>query len=403
MKFKPTNIKGAADTLPNEQMLRNRVVATLRRNFESYGFVPIETAALNYKEVLSYKYDEDAEIVKEIYKIRDQGERDLGLRFDLTVPFAKFIATNRNLKMPFRRYEIGKVWRNGPVKAGRLREFYQCDIDVVGQKGVEVEAEIIALAVNCFLQLGITPLVKYGNRKVLTSLIPQNANVDKVIAVIDRMEKITREELVTELEKLISKKDSQKLLEAITSPISLRASAASEPMQEIETLAKLLDDMGVGKYCEFVPSLARGLNVYTGTVWEIVDAKGRFSGAIGAGGRYDNIITDWVDNGLQYPAVGMAFGLEPIMHLLETSENTNTVDLLLISMAEFAPAQRVANKFREREFKTLVLSGMKVQKAFEYADKTGIPKVAVIGEREITSGKIKIKDMKSGTEEEVTI
>jgi len=403
MKFKPTNIKGAADTLPNEQMLRNRVVATLRRNFESYGFVPIETAALNYKEVLSYKYDEDAEIVKEIYKIRDQGERDLGLRFDLTVPFSKFIATNRNLKMPFRRYEIGKVWRNGPVKAGRLREFYQCDIDVVGQKGVEVEAEIIALAIKCYLELGITPLVKYGNRKVLTSLIPQDANVDKVIAVIDRMEKITREELVTELEKLICRQDAQKLLEAITSPISLRASAASEPMQEIETLAKLLDDMGVGKYCEFVPSLARGLNVYTGTVWEIVDAQGRFTGAIGAGGRYDNIITDWVDNGLQYPAVGMAFGLEPIMHLLETSENTNPVDLLLISMAEFASAQRVANKFREREFKTLVLSGMKVQKAFEYADKTGIPKVAVIGEREITSGKIKIKDMKSGTEEEVTI
>jgi histidyl-tRNA synthetase len=403
MKFKPTNIKGAADTLPNEQMLRNRVVATLRRNFENYGFVPIETAVLNYKEVLSYKYDEDAEIVKEIYKIRDQGERDLGLRFDLTVPFAKFIATNRNLKMPFRRYEIGKVWRNGPVKAGRLREFYQCDIDVVGQKGVEVEAEIIALAVNCFLQLGITPLVKYGNRKVLTSLIPQDANVDKVIAVIDRMEKITREELVTELEKLICRQDAQKLLEAITSPISLRASAASEPMQEIETLAKLLDDMGVGKYCEFVPSLARGLNVYTGTVWEVVDKLGRISGSIGGDGRYDNIITDWVDNGLQFPAVGMAFGLEPIMHLLETSQNSNPVDLLLISMAEFAPAQRVANKFREREFKTLVLSGMKVQKAFEYADKTGIPKVAVIGEREIASGKIKIKDMKSGTEEEVTI
>ncbi|MCL2586657.1 MAG: histidine--tRNA ligase [Firmicutes bacterium] len=390
-KFKPTNIKGAADTLPAEQIIRNRVIDILKRNFELHGFVPIETAMLNYMEVLGYKYESDAEIVREIYKIKDQGDRDLGLRFDLTVPFAKFIATNRDIKMPFRRYEIGKVWRNGPVKAGRLREFYQCDIDVVGQKGVEVEAELIAMAVKCYLELGITPLVKYGNRKVLSSLIPNNT--EKVIAVIDKMEKISKKELETELEKLISKAEVKKLL------VELEKGIRNE---EVEELSRLLDEMGVSEYCAYTPSLARGLNVYTGTVWEVFDKNARIAGSLGGGGRYDNIITDWVDNGLEYPAVGMAFGLEPIMYLLqELQVVASPVDLLIISMKNFVQSQAVADRFRAAGKRVLILSGMKVGKAFEYADKVGIPSVAVVGEKELSDGRIRIKDMATGGEQEV--
>ena len=171
MSFKPINIKGASDNSPAEQIMRNRVTGVLRRNFEAYGYLPIETASLNYLELLTYKYDGNAEIVREIYKIKDQGERDLGLRFDLTIPFAKYIAMNRNLKMPFKRYEIGKVWRNGPVKAGRVREFYQCDVDAVGISGAYIEAEMMALAIRCFLELGIEPIIRYGNRKLLLFLL----------------------------------------------------------------------------------------------------------------------------------------------------------------------------------------------------------------------------------------
>lgn len=398
-KFKPTNIKGATDTLPPQQILRNRVIEVLRRNFELHGFAPIETASLNYREVLAYKYDDDAEIVREIYKIQDLGERELGLRFDLTVPFCKFIATNRNLKMPFRRYEIGKVWRNGPVRAGRLREFYQCDIDVVGQQGAEVEAEIIALAIRCFLDLGIKPIIKYGNRNVLKSVIEgagvKSEHVDKVVTLIDKMEKITRKELEAELGKFMDKGAS----------IALLTTFEKMPKNdEVRNLEKLLNDMGIAKYCVYTPSLARGLNVYTGTIWEVVDGDGRLDGSLGGGGRYDKIITDWVDNGLQYPAVGMAFGLEPIMFLLENSMNqdAHTVDLLLVSMKDFAQAHNVANRLRERGIRTLVLS-TKVSKAFEYADKTGIPQVAVLGEREIMDGKLRIKNMSSGEESEENI
>ena len=403
-KFKPTNIKGAIDTLPGVQVLRNHVLDVLRRNFESYGYAPIETASVNYLEMLSYKYDENAEIVREIYKIKDQGERDLGLRFDLTVPFCKFIATNRNLKMPFRRYEIGKVWRNGPVKAGRLREFYQCDIDVVGIKEVAVEAEMIALAVKIFRELGIEPIIKYGNRKLLTELIGTargkreegNGHLDKIIAVIDRWEKIPREELETELAKFLDKKNVSKLI----------ASFENATHPEVEELQRALEELGVAECCRFTPHLARGLNYYTGTIWEVFDKAGRITSSLGGGGRYDKIITDWIDNGLEYPSVGMAFGLEPIMAVLQGEAGNGKreafVDMLLVPIGGVGKqAQELASTLRDKGKKVLVWHGGKVGKAMEYADKENIASVIVFGEKEASSGKIMVKDMKTGLEKEL--
>ena len=420
-KFKPTNIKGAVDTLPEVQSLRNRVTDTLRKYFEAYGYAPIETASVNYLEILKHKYEDGAEIVREIYKIKDQGDRDLGLRFDLTVPFAKFIASNRNIKMPFRRYEIGKVWRNGPVKAGRLREFYQCDIDVVGTGGQAVEAEMIALAVHAYREIGINPVIKYGNRKLLYALIEmagiEKSNADKVISVIDKMEKITRDELIAELVKLTSKGSAEKLLELMIIAKTDGQDGAKPKFKndEILKLEKALGDFGVADACEFTPNLARGLNIYTGTVWEIFDRNGGISSSLGGGGRYDDIITNWVDNGLSYPAVGMSFGLEPIMAVLKAQEAENSlglkliyervVDIMIVSMNEDKAANELATKLRGQinmwgqPNKVLVMYDMKVGKAFEYADKTGVGAVCVIGSKEVASGEIKLRNMQSGQEE----
>ncbi|MCL2850743.1 MAG: histidine--tRNA ligase [Firmicutes bacterium] len=424
-KFKPSNIKGAIDTLPSTQILRNHVTNTLKQNFEAYGYLPIETAFLNNLDVLTYKYDQNAEIVREIYKIRDQGERDLGLRFDLTVPFSKFIATNRQIKMPFRRYEIGKVFRNGPVKTGRLREFYQCDIDVVGTESQHVEAEIIALAVKCYLELGIVPVVKYNNRKFLTALIePRLKNkqdIDKVIGTIDKIDKISEKEFTSELLEFMTEENVDDLcmlfVDSVKSPLLLEAVAASlthnsnpidihdildEGFTEILKLKKLLTDFGVEEYCHFTPSLARGLNVYTSTVFEVVDKQGRIQSAIGAGGRYDNIITDWIDNGLKYPAVGFSFGLEAIMALLGDNENNkihcSPIDMLLVSMDATKETNNLANNFRSQNKRVLVMYNTKIKHAFEYANKENIPFVAVIGEKEIKAGEFKIKDMATGIE-----
>ena len=169
--MKLMNLKGTNDFLPKDQIIRNKIVDILKKNFEKYGYLPIETPILNYYDLLAYKYDSDAEILSEIYKLKDQGDRNLGLRYDLTVPFCKVIGLNKDLKMPFRRYEIGRVFRNGPVKLGRTREFYQCDIDVVGIDNRYIEAEQILMAINTYKDLGIDVLVKYNNRKLMSGLI----------------------------------------------------------------------------------------------------------------------------------------------------------------------------------------------------------------------------------------
>ena len=195
--MKLMNVKGTFDYLPKDMNIRNQITDTLRKNFDLYGYAPIETPIINYYDLLSYKYEDDAEILSEIYRLTDQGERDLGLRYDLTVPFCKVVAMNKNLNMPFRRYEIGRVFRNGPVKLGRTREFYQCDIDVVGIDNRFIEAEQISMAIKIFKDLGIDIIVKYNNRKLMSGLILytgiEEDKINKVIGVIDKLEKVQKE------------------------------------------------------------------------------------------------------------------------------------------------------------------------------------------------------------------
>lgn len=380
-QFEPTNIKGASDFLPATQIMRNQIIDTLKKNFEAFGFLPLETALLNYYELLSYKYDDNAEILREIYKMKDQGDRDLGLRFDLTVPFCKVIAMNKNLRMPFKRYEIGKVFRNGPVKLGRTREFYQCDVDCVGIAGPHIEAELVCLTVKCFKALGIEPTVKIGSRKMLTDIIGKHAG--HVIPILDRIGKDSRDEILTQLRKY----NAEKLLDM-----------KIDPDADLKQLFEILDAMGLKANYEFAPYLARGLNIYTGTVWEVYDKAKRLPSAIGGGGRYDNIIGNFIGSG-NYPAVGISFGLEPICAILQNSaqRQANCIDLCLIPMGTEVKAQTLAESLRATGLRVLVyLGGKAVGKAFEYTDKEGIPFAAVIGGNEIAKNEINVKNMKTG-------
>lgn len=396
MKFEPTNLKGTSDFEPAVQVLRNRVTDSLRKNFQAHGFMPLETTMLNHLDLLTHKYDDNAEIVREIYKLRDQGDRDLGLRFDLTVPFCKYIAMNRNLKMPFARYEIGKVWRNGPVKAGRLREFYQCDIDVVGIPGATIEAEIMALAIKCLKDLGIDPVIKYGNRKLLTQLIAgagvAPSDTDKVIGIIDRMEKVSREELIKDLTAHMAKGQALTLLESFDNPPLIN---------EVCDLQVALKHLGIEKHTRFTPSLARGLNYYTGTIFEGYDKSGNYKSSLCGGGRYDNIITDFISNGVNYPAIGISFGLEPIMAVLSNDEQQpNPVNLLVVPMNTVAESYAMAEKLRAKGKTVQMWHAGKVGKALEYANATNIPYTCVIGERELESQTITIKRMHDGAQQE---
>lgn len=398
------NLKGVTDFDPAVMTLRNHITDTLRRNFELYGYQPLDTAMLNYRDLLTYKYGEQAEIVKEIYSLSDQGARDLGLRFDLTVPFCKYIALNRSLKLPFKRYEIGKVFRNGPVKAGRLREFIQCDVDVVGDGSRGIEIELLELAITCYRQLGITPQIQIGHRQILTGLLQHlgvTANHDAIIGVLDKIKKITRAETLTELGKYLPNDKAIQLLDTVglDLPALEKLLPNNTGIAEIKDLWAQLTALNLAQYCVFTPSLARGLNVYTGVVWEVFDARGQYTSSLGGGGRYDQIITNFVDSGVAYPAVGMSFGLEPITAVLTAAQVPNPIKLLVVPMDTAPQCHALANGLRALGIPTMLWTAKpKVGKAMEYAAATQIPCATVIGADEINNGQFRVKHLTTGTQ-----
>lgn len=413
--MKLMNVKGTFDYMPEDMAIRNRITDVLRKNFEKYGYLPIETPMLNYYDLLSYKYGEDAEILSEIYHLTDQGERDLGLRYDLTVPFCKVVGLNKGLTMPFRRYEIGRVFRNGPVKAGRTREFYQCDVDVVGIDNRYIEAEQILMAINTYRELGIEIYVRYNNRKLMSGIILASGvdsdNIDKVIGVIDKLEKVSKEELYDMLREIGLKDEViDKLFELFSMDYSQYESINfaddikeakklfDEGLSEIKELNGYLLELGIIDDCKFTPTLARGLSIYTGVVFEFYDKLKRINCAIGAGGRYDKIITNFMNNGEEYPAVGLSFGLEPIFVILK--ENEKKVRLIDIYMVPFGEEKervetlKLASKFRSMGYRVLIeMKKKKIGKCFEYADRENIHYVMIIGSDEVNSQVFKIKNM----------
>ena len=409
--MKLMNVKGTYDYMPSDMKIRNDVLDILRRNFEKYGYLPIETPTLNYYELLSYKYSEDAEILSEIYRLTDQGERDLGLRYDLTVPFCKVVGLNKDLILPFRRYEIGKVFRNGPVKAGRTREFYQCDVDVVGIDNRYIEAEQILMAINTYKELGIEAIVKYNNRKLMSGLISlAGISIDKtdsVIGIIDKLEKVSRKELNAMLLEInINQENIDKLFDLFEKNMAdyqklvNENELINEGVNELNEVNNYLSELGIIDSCKFTPTLARGLSIYTGIVFEFYDKLGRISSAIGGGGRYDKIITNFMDNGNSYPAIGLSFGLEPIFVILKQEmEKTRLIDIYMVPLDTNVETLKLATKLREEGFKVLIeMNKKKIGKCFEYAERNNIKYVMIIGENEVTSGKYKIKNMEEKVE-----
>ena len=414
--MKLMNVKGTFDFMPEDMQIRNKIMEVLRRNFEKSGYLPLETPMLNYFDLLSYKYSDDAEILNEIYRLSDQGDRDLGLRYDLTVPFCKVVGLNKSLALPFRRYEIGRVFRNGPVKLGRTREFYQCDVDVVGIDNRFIETEQLLMAYNTYKELGIDIFIKYNNRKLMSGLILlsgiDESKIDSVIGVIDKKEKVSPEDLVLMLEDLDIEKDKiDKLLDLFNKDfnyyetIKEENSLLLEGVNELKEINEYLTNLGIADDTIFTPTLARGLSIYTGIVFEFYDKKKRLSCAIGAGGRYNKIITNFMDNGQEYPAVGLSFGLEPIFVILkEEMEKKSLIDVYMVPLDTNIETLKLANKLREKGVNVLIeMNKRKVGKCFEYAERENIKYVMVIGENEITSGEYKIKDMNKKEEKSLNI
>lgn len=405
--MKLINVKGVSDSLPSSEIVKRKVVSILTDTFEKFGYLPLDTGILCYYDLLASKYAGGSEILKEVYTLKDQGDRDLGLRYDLTVPFAKVISMNagKDISLPFKRYEIGKVFRDGPVKSGRAREFYQCDVDVCGISGSFIEAEMLSMTLLAYRRLGIDVYIEINNRKLLEGFIVDAGISDelknRVILSVDKLAKIgeegVREELSSfdiEEEKLDKLFSYFKLSISELKDMDITNEYFLEGRGEILELFDYINDLNLGE-CRFTPYLARGLEIYTGTVWEVFDKEKRLTCALGGGGRYDKIITNFIDDGNCYPAVGISFGIVPICEILGNYLDDSMHDLLIIPMDTNSSALKLANKLRERGIRVIIeMNKRKVKKVLESANRNNIPYVIILGENEITSGSIEIKDMK---------
>lgn len=410
--MKIQNVKGGYDFLPKEQKIRDYINSIIIDNFKKFGFVNIETPILCYYDMLSDKYDENNDILKEIYRLSDQGYRDLGLRYDLTVPFAKFIALNKNkISFPFKRYEISKVFRDGPVKVGRDREFTQCDADVVGIRGQFIEAELLSLFVKTFKELNIDIIIKYNSRKLMTGLIIEagisEELVSEVTTIIDKKDKLNPEEFNQMLLKIgLTDKQIVKLNNYFQMNLFTLNQTFEDTdddnicrgLEEVNNLCEYLKQLELD-CCNFDITLARGQNYYTGNVFEVYDKKGRIKGSIAAGGRYDEMIGNFIGDGEEYPTVGISFGLSAIYELLKNNleqESSNT-DIFIIPMDTEIESLKIANQFRDIGYNVDVeMNNRKLKKSFDYANREKIKYVIVIGTNEISSGQLKIRNMIDG-------
>jgi len=421
--------KGVRDFPPEEKIVRQEVVGRLTDVFERYGFSPLETPGIERMEILSAKFaaGEGSDVQKEIFQLSDQGGRKLGLRFDLTVPLARFLAMNPRLRMPFKRYEIGRTYRDGPIKLGRYREFWQCDVDTVGCKSMMAEAELMKLSLDVFTELKLDAYLELNNRKLLNGImdyagVAEDRRPAAIIAV-DKLRKLGVEEVKKELLTAeIADKSIERLLEVFGLQDSkannsfaellkelrtrIQAPLGIEGMNELEELFAYFTEEEL-KRIKLNISLARGLSYYTGTVFEGFLNNSKVTSSICGGGRYDNMIGLYMEGKSEMPAVGISFGLEPITEALklEQKEPKKTVAQVIVSPIK-APKEgfRIAKLLRDAGIKVeMDLLGRNVSKNLESADKLGIPYAVIFGEDELSKGIVKVKNMKTGEEQEVKI
>ncbi|MFF2755861.1 histidine--tRNA ligase [Psychrobacillus sp. NPDC058041] len=414
------NVRGTQDYLPRQEIIRRHIRRALEDTFIAYGCNPLETPILNYTDLMASKYAGGAEILQEMYKLTDRGERDLALRYDLTIPFAKVVAMNPTIPMPFKRYEIGKVFRDGPIKAGRYREFTQCDVDIVGVESQAAEAELMMMALDAFKNLNVNVEIQFNNRKLLYGLLQQfqvpEGVMNRVILVLDKIEKVPVESMMDELAQLQLTSISLAQIKAfIESKGKLTIQSfkqweqkniyVQEGLQELAELTTYLETLEIQEMCIFNPFLARGLEIYTGTIYEIFLADGTIRSSIGSGGRYDNAIGGLLNSEKTFATVGISFGLDVIyfaFELLERVKKCSVIDIYIIPIGTVKEALKLATNLRSQGKRVEVeLSNKKVNKAMERANREGIANVIVLGNDEIINGTYIIKNMETGENQKV--
>ena len=426
-KVRPRTLSGFMELLPPKQAQMEKMLVVLRETYARYGFTPLDTPAIEASEVLLAKGGGETE--KQIYRF-NKGDHDLALRFDLTVPLAKYVALNYGqLTFPFRRYQIGKVWRGERAQRGRFREFYQADIDVIGDGALDIlnEAEIPAIIYQTFTRLGLKRFrIRVNNRKVLNgffALLGLTERAQDVMRTIDKLDKIgadkVRELLLTECG--VAESAADEILRFITAEgTSAEKLAFLESwrgknetfdlgLEELKTVAAYLPEFGVPEEnFEIDLTIARGLDYYTGTVYETVMTDHPEIGSVCSGGRYDNLAEYYTNKAL--PGVGISIGLTRLFYVLQEqgmlSEDVLTApaDVLILPMTEeLSGAIALATQLRGAGLRVQLYGEKKKFKAkIAYADKLAIPFVIFLGEDEQREGKCSVKNMTTGEQQTLT-
>lgn len=420
-KTEPRTLPGFMELLPSEQILFEQMKQKIEKVYQRFGFLPMDTPIIELSEVLLAKAGGETE--KQIYRF-EKGDKDLSLRFDLTVPLAKYVAKNYgNLSFPYRRYQIGKVYRGEKTQKGRFREFYQCDIDVIGDEKLSIlnDAELPSIIYTIFKELGFNDFtIRMNNRKLLNGLfeeIGQKENSVEILRIIDKIEKIGKEAVIQELEKIgIETENINTILEFIEikgtnkekieklEKLNIKNEQFNLGLEEIKEVIKYVKIFGVPEEnYELDLTIARGLDYYTGTVYETFLNEHREIGSVCSGGRYENLAENYTNKKL--PGVGISIGLTRLFYVLNElnlikPEKKSIADVLVISMVENMEIPiKIATKLRQKGKNVeIFLNDKKLKAKFKYADKLEIPYVIVIGEEEIENKQYKIRNMKTGEE-----
>ncbi len=401
--IKPQTLKGFRDFLPKDALKRQSVIEKIIATFERFGFDPLETPALEYAETLLGKYGDEAD--KLLYIFKDNGGRNVGLRYDQTVPASRVVAQyQQQLPNPFKRYQIQPVWRAENTQKGRFREFLQCDADIFGTESLFADAEIIVLTGKALQALGINAYkILINDRQLFNKIIEKGIIKDEnqlptILRSLDKIQKIGERGVMNELQE-----------KGFSPDVSVAILQNAKAMRENDRLLKIIEacnNMGEEKLL-FSPNLARGLDYYTSTIFE-VEIEGYESGSVCGGGRYDHLIGQFT--GTDVPAVGFAFGFDRLMealdqlNLLPAKSTATRVLVTVFSGNLFSASLSLTSQLRNKGINTEVsLETIKLDKQLKYADRKGIPYVIIQGPEEIKKGVVKLKDMKSQTQEEMTV
>ena len=425
-RIEPRTLPGFMELLPSEQIQFNGMVDKIRKSYERFGFLPLDTPIIEMAEVLLAKAGGETE--KQIYRL-NKGENDLALRFDLTVPLAKYIAEYYNdITFPFKRYQIGKVYRGERPQKGRYREFYQCDIDIIGDGELSIinDAEMPSVIYTTIKELGFDDFtIRINNRKILNGLFAEldlTENSVEIMRIIDKLEKIGKDNVIKCLQDLNVAEDkidkimsfleidgtTDEKLEALQK-LNFTNELFVQGLDELSQVVKYVRAFGVpDTYFKVDLTIARGLDYYTGTVYETFLNDYREIGSVCSGGRYENLSEFYTDR--KMPGVGVSIGLTRLFYKLNElnivkEEKKAISKVLVVSMLEDSNrALEVAAMFRNAGINTDVyLEEKKIKAKFKYADKLQIPYVAIIGEEEEQNGTVSLKNMQTGEQVQVSI